>query len=380
MRLSVDLLRRVDLDVSPPQAVADDKEALKEWLWEHSKREILANMTLELTNDYGEAKQQQEEEDAARASKLERHRNEQQRKLSLLDKISQVQRQFFQREGPKVVFGCLLEGLLELMDSEYGFIGETKYEPDGTMYLQTHAITNIAWNAATRAFYEENNDSGLKFTNLKSLFGTVVTTKQVVIANTPKNDPRACGVPPGHPPLNHFLGIPFFKKGGELVGMVGIANKPGGYFDRDVDFLEPFTVTCSNLIQAYWHIQQNRHLINTLETKVAERTLELKLANENLEDVNRKLVRASAAQLENFASMSHEIRTPLNCILGLSSLMQDSELNSMQEESMRMIVSSGDLLLTVVNDVLDFSKLESGNVDIEMLRSNLKETLDAVVH
>jgi hypothetical protein len=132
------------------------KEALKEWLWKHFEQEILANMTLKLKNDCREAKQQhEEEEDAVRASKREQLRNEQQNKLSLLDKISQVQHQFFQSKRPKVVFGCLLEGLLELMDSEYGYIRETKYEPDGTTYLQMHAITNIAWDAAPRAFYKE---------------------------------------------------------------------------------------------------------------------------------------------------------------------------------------------------------------------------------
>lgn len=110
-----------------------------------------------------------------------------------------------------VVFGTLLDGLLELMSSEYGFIGEIKYEQgndgggggDGTaaattattMYLQTHAITNIAWNEETRQFYEENASQGLKFYNLNSLFGTVMTSREPVISNEPKKDDRACGIP-----------------------------------------------------------------------------------------------------------------------------------------------------------------------------------------
>lgn len=81
---------------------------------------------------------------------------------NLLDTIAHVQRQFFQSVAPREVFGGLLEGLLDLMSSEYGFIGEVKHEDDGTMYLQTHAITNIAWNQATRQFYEDNIESGTK--------------------------------------------------------------------------------------------------------------------------------------------------------------------------------------------------------------------------
>jgi hypothetical protein len=93
-----------------------------------------------------------------------------------------------------------------------------------------------------------------------------------------------------------------------MVGMVGIANKPGGYSSEDVEFLEPFVVTCSNLIQAYNSILENKRLINTLEEKVIERTRELSLANESLEAANRKVLAASAAQLTHFACMSHEIR------------------------------------------------------------------------
>ena len=74
-----------------------------------------------------------------------------------------------------MVFGCLLDGLLDLMQSEYGFIGEIKHEDDGTMYLQTHAITNIAWNQSTRQFYDDNTNQGLRFYNLNTSTSLVVS-------------------------------------------------------------------------------------------------------------------------------------------------------------------------------------------------------------
>ena len=227
------------------------------------------------------------------------------RRRDLLHYVTSVQRQFFQSEHPKVVFGMLLEALLELTKSEYGFIGEIKHEDEGTMYLQTHAITNIAWNQATRKFYDDNHEAGLRFYNLKSLFGTVMTTGKPLIANDPANHPNRTGIPDGHPPLRHFLGIPFFKMGGEINGMVGISNKPGGYSVEDIDFLEPLTVTCSNLIQAYIQKNENQYLINNLESSVRARTYELELANDNLEEANRKVKETAQRQLQHFGRFFH---------------------------------------------------------------------------
>ena len=101
-----------------------------------------------------------------------------------------------------------------------------------------------------------------------------------------------------------------------------------------------------------------------------------------LQDTNQQLRMASKLQLQHFASIIHEIRTPLNAVLGLSNVLQAEStgmLNQLQQESLNMIISSGDLLLTVVNDVLDYAKLETGNVDIEIKRSNLQETLNSIV-
>jgi PAS domain S-box-containing protein len=122
--------------------------------------------------------------------------------------------------------------------------------PDGQPYLKTHAITNIAWHEQTRAFYEQHAPAGLEFYNLKTLYGAVITSEAPVIANDPANDPRRGGLPPGHPPLRAFLGLPFFA-GEELIGMVGVANRPGGYDEAVIHTLAPILAACSSLVQAF---------------------------------------------------------------------------------------------------------------------------------
>ena len=169
--------------------------------------------------------------------------------LKILRAISRAQELTLQDIEARSIFDGLLDTLLEITDSEYGFIGETRTTEDGRRYLKTFAITDIAWDEQTRAFYDQNASAGMEFFNLSSLFGHVIVSERPVIANDPANDPRACGLPPGHPPLDAFLGLPF-RSAGEMVGMVGLANRPGGYTEALIEQLGPLLGTCGNIVLA----------------------------------------------------------------------------------------------------------------------------------
>jgi PAS domain S-box-containing protein len=99
-----------------------------------------------------------------------------------------------------------------------------------------------------------------------------------------------------------------------------------------------------------------REQANLLEHRVEERTRDLKLAKEAAEAASR----SKAAFLAN---MSHELRTPLNAILGFAQLMlYDQELNEQHQADLQTICNSGNHLLTMINDILEMSKLEAGSV------------------
>lgn len=168
----------------------------------------------------------------------------------ILHAITSAQTDFITEVDTNNLFNRLLERLLDIAASEYGFIGEVQYGANSKPFLRTRAITNIAWDDETRRFYDEKAPKGLEFYNLDTLFGAVLVSRQPVIANDPKNDPRGTGTPPGHPPLDSFLGLPFFK-GREMVGMIGVANREGGYDDAVIETIQPILSTIANIIDAH---------------------------------------------------------------------------------------------------------------------------------
>ncbi len=199
------------------------------------------------------------------------------RNSQLLDVINQAQKEFILTSTPGIMFEKLLESLLEMTESEYGFIGEVLQTEAGEPYLKTHAITNIAWSEETHRLYAQQAAGGMEFYNLKTLFGAALTTQKPVIANHPATDPRSGGMPAGHPAMNAFLGLPFFNAGQEMVGLVGIANRPQGYDEEMVAFLGPFLATCGNLIEAYRNENRRRAAeaaLVTLNDELEKRTEE----------------------------------------------------------------------------------------------------------
>jgi two-component system sensor histidine kinase/response regulator len=116
---------------------------------------------------------------------------------------------------------------------------------------------------------------------------------------------------------------------------------------------------------------------NALLAVIEDMSLQ-RAAEQAILDAKERAVEASQAKSNFLANMSHEIRTPMNSIMGLSYLVLKTELTVRQREQVRKIQSSSQHLLSIINDILDYSKIEAGKLKVESIAFELDQVLDNV--
>ena len=123
------------------------------------------------------------------------------------------------------------------------------------------------------------------------------------------------------------------------------------------------------------YIQEKKRHQEALETLNDE----LKKSNQIAVDARQEAERAAQAKSIFLATMSHEIRTPMNGVIGMTSLLSETALNEEQRDYVNVISTSGEALLNVINDILDYSKIESGHLDLEEQNFELHKCIEDVI-
>ena len=168
--------------------------------------------------------------------------------------------------------------------------------------------------------------------------------------------------------VKSLITIPIMD-GANCIGFVGFGSVADYhvYTEKDRDLLHLFAQMLVNV--------QNR---KKTDIQMRNYAAELEIKNKELDEALRKAEAANRAKSQFLANMSHEIRTPMNAILGFSEVMLNTTNDAKQQGYLKTILSSGKNLLSIINDILDLSKIEAGRMEVSLEPTDLKIIIDEI--
>ena len=175
--------------------------------------------------------------------------------------------------------------------------------------------------------------------------------------------------------MKSFVAVPL-KSENELIGVLYVMSAISHKFrDEEMQLLSALATQATISINNAKLYQQVRHHADQLEARIGERTQELRQLNQQLEQ-------ASHHKSEFLANMSHELRTPMNAIIGFTKLVMrrsKEQLPQKQYENLQKSLSSAEHLLTLINQILDLSKIEAGRLEVYPGRFHLESVIDECI-
>ncbi|MCX5800853.1 MAG: ATP-binding protein [Candidatus Eisenbacteria bacterium] len=279
-----------------------------------------------------------------------------QRELALRNRIVNV----FLTVPDEQMYGEVLDILLEAMQSEYGTFG---YLEDGTLVVPS--LTRGVWdkcNVRDKRVVFPRESWG------NSTWAQAIAKKKTVFSNQP-----SVTTPEGHIKITRHIALPIVHHG-EVIGLIKVANKKTEYSDSDVQLLETLGKTIAPVLDARLHRDKKELERN----KVGQA---LSRSNAALESANQKLMRLDGMKSDFVSNVSHELRTPLTAVKAYAeTLLEYDSLSEEQRESfLRIILEQSDRLATLVDDLLDLSKIEAGKLEMKLTPVNVNRAIATAI-